>query len=147
MKTVTKAMKNLVVIFLLTLLRCNASSLHWTRSEIMDPYGLYILEWRVERKEIIFTTTVNTRGYIGLGFSYRHGHMTGSDLIIAWVDDQTGLPNILVSGVVQKKMLFLSFFISHFYSFSGIKFLTLCILTLLQLYIRRQFCVIDIFPN
>lgn len=69
----------------------------WSRTEVMDPFGLYILHWRLERKDIIFTATVNTRGFIGLGFSYRHGRMTGSDLVLAWVDDHTGLPNILVS--------------------------------------------------
>ena len=69
----------------------------WTRTEVMDPFGLYILQWRVDQKDIIFTATVNTRGFIGLGFSYRHGRMVGSDLVMAWVDDHTGLPNILVS--------------------------------------------------
>lgn len=73
----------------------------WSRTEVMDPFGLYILHWRLERKDIIFTATVNTRGFIGLGFSYRHGRMTGSDLVLAWVDDHTGLPNVLVSWLLH----------------------------------------------
>lgn len=92
----------LINVLLLLLLRIPATkSVHhvnWTRSEIMDSYGLYMLEWKVVNKEIIFTTTVNTRGFIGLGFSYRHGKMAGSDLVLAWVDDSTGLPNVLVGG-------------------------------------------------
>lgn len=72
----------------------------WTRTEVMDPFGLYILQWKVDRKDIIFTATANTRGFIGLGFSYRHGRMAGSDLVMAWVDDHTGLPNILVSDTI-----------------------------------------------
>lgn len=95
----------LVNVLLLLLLRIRATkSVHhvnWTRSEIMDSYGLYLLEWRVDNKEIIFTTTVNTRGFIGLGFSYRHGKMAGSDLVMAWVDDSTGLPNVLVRLILN----------------------------------------------
>lgn len=88
----------LLVLSLFNLMSAAAKQhVEWTRTEVMDPFGLYILQWRLERKDIIFTATVNTRGFIGLGFSYRHGRMTGSDLVLAWVDDHTGLPNILVS--------------------------------------------------
>lgn len=88
----------LLNVFLLLRIKETQSVHHvnWTRSEIMDDYGLYLLEWKVNNNEIIFTTTVNTRGFIGLGFSYRHGKMAGSDLVLAWVDDSTGLPNVLV---------------------------------------------------
>jgi fructose-1,6-bisphosphatase/sedoheptulose 1,7-bisphosphatase-like protein len=69
------------------------------RSELMDANGLYLLEWHIENKDIIFTATVNTRGYIGLGFSYKHASMTKADLVIAWVDDRTNEPNVLVSAI------------------------------------------------
>lgn len=95
-------MKLFLLLLSLFTLMSSAAKQHvdWTRTEVMDPFGLYILQWRLERKDIIFTATVNTRGFIGLGFSYRHGRMTGSDLVLAWVDDHTGLPNVLVSSVI-----------------------------------------------
>lgn len=68
----------------------------WSRSEILDSNGLYLLEWKIIENNIIFQATVNIRGYIGLGFSYKNENMSGSDLILAWVDDNTGKPNILV---------------------------------------------------
>uniref|UniRef100_A0A336L841 CSON004817 protein n=1 Tax=Culicoides sonorensis TaxID=179676 RepID=A0A336L841_CULSO len=87
---------NVILLLLLRIQTTNSvHHVNWTRTEIMDSFGLYLLEWRVDNKEIIFTTTVNTRGFIGLGFSYRHGEMSGSDLVLAWVDDTTGLPNVL----------------------------------------------------
>lgn len=78
----------------------------WSRSEILDSNGLYLLEWKIIENNIIFQTTVNTRGYIGLGFSYKNENMSGSDLILAWVDDNTGKPNILVGFLFNKKKLF-----------------------------------------
>lgn len=81
----------------------------WSRSEILDTNGLYLLEWKIIENNIIFQTTVNTRGYIGLGFSYKNENMSGSDLILAWVDDNTGKPNILVgfySNMYKKKYYF-----------------------------------------
>lgn len=73
----------------------------WTRTEIMDTNGLFLLEWRLEQKDIVFKVTVNTRGFIGLGFSHKTGKMAGSDLVLAWVDDRTGKPNVLVSEHTQ----------------------------------------------
>ncbi|EDS45766.1 conserved hypothetical protein [Culex quinquefasciatus] len=69
----------------------------WTRSEIMDANGLYLLEWKVDHKDIVFTVTVNTRGFIGLGFSHKSERMSGSDLVLAWVDDRTGKPSVLLN--------------------------------------------------
>lgn len=70
----------------------------WTRTEIMDKNRLFVLDWWVENhKEIVFRATVNTRGFIGLGFSKKTGNMAGADLVLAWVDDRTGKPNVLVS--------------------------------------------------
>uniref|UniRef100_A0A182FTD0 DOMON domain-containing protein n=1 Tax=Anopheles albimanus TaxID=7167 RepID=A0A182FTD0_ANOAL len=71
----------------------------WSRSESMDPNGLYTLDWHVDQKDIVFTATANTRGFMGLGFSHRSEHMAGSDLVLVWVDDRTGKPNVLVSLV------------------------------------------------
>lgn len=68
----------------------------WLRSEAMDGNGLYLLDWRFEEKEVYFRVTVNTRGFIGLGFSTKSGQMAQADLVLAWVDDRTGKPNVLV---------------------------------------------------
>uniref|UniRef100_A0A182YDD5 Uncharacterized protein n=1 Tax=Anopheles stephensi TaxID=30069 RepID=A0A182YDD5_ANOST len=35
----------------------------------MDPNGLYTLDWHIDQKDIVFTATANTRGFMGLGFS------------------------------------------------------------------------------
>uniref|UniRef100_A0A182P9D5 DOMON domain-containing protein n=1 Tax=Anopheles epiroticus TaxID=199890 RepID=A0A182P9D5_9DIPT len=69
----------------------------WTRSEAMDPNGLYTLDWHIDQKDIVFTATANTRGFMGLGFSHRSEHMAGSDLVLVWVDDRTGKPNVLLT--------------------------------------------------
>uniref|UniRef100_A0A182V530 DOMON domain-containing protein n=1 Tax=Anopheles merus TaxID=30066 RepID=A0A182V530_ANOME len=61
----------------------------------MDPNGLYTLDWHIDQKDIVFTATANTRGFMGLGFSHRSEHMAGSDLVLVWVDDRTGKPNVL----------------------------------------------------
>lgn len=73
----------------------------WDRTEIMDANGLFILEWNVvEAKEIVFKITANTGGFIGLGFSYKTGKMANADLVLAWVDDHTGKPNVLVIIII-----------------------------------------------
>lgn len=72
----------------------------WFRTEILDGNGLYVLDWKVTEKDIVFRATVNTRGYIGLGFSYKSGKVSDSDIILGWVDDQTGEATVLVSFVV-----------------------------------------------
>lgn len=69
----------------------------WFRSEILDGNGLYILDWKIIDKDIVFRVTVNTRGYIGLGFSYKSNKISDSDIILAWIDDRTGEPTVLVS--------------------------------------------------
>lgn len=103
-------MISIVCASLVLVLSCSvysSSVIHhkWSRSEIMDKNGLFLLEWWLENhKEIVFRTTVNTRGFIGLGFSKKTGQMAGADLILAWVDDRTGKPNVLVS-----KKWFMSF--------------------------------------
>lgn len=69
----------------------------WFRSEILDGNGLFILDWRKTAKDIIFRATVNTRGYIGIGFSYKSENIVDADIILAWIDDRTGEPNVLVN--------------------------------------------------
>ncbi|KAH8272039.1 hypothetical protein KR018_007398 [Drosophila ironensis] len=68
----------------------------WKRNEMMDSNGLYWLQWwiNVDEAEIIFEVCVNTRGFIGLGFS-KDGRMSGADMVLLWVDDITGTPNAL----------------------------------------------------
>lgn len=70
---------------------------NWTRSESMDQNGLLNLEWRVRDKEIIFKATVNSRGFIAIGFVYQNIKITAFDLALAWIDDRSGKANILVS--------------------------------------------------
>lgn len=74
----------------------HSSNHRWMRTEVMDRNGLYILDWRVHNKEIFFRITANTRGFVGLGFSLKTGLMAGADLVMAWVDDRTGKPTVLV---------------------------------------------------
>lgn len=68
----------------------------WFRSETLDGNGLYLLDWKIIDKDIVFRATVNTRGYIGLGFSLKSGKVSESDIVLAWVDDHTNEPTVLV---------------------------------------------------
>uniref|UniRef100_B4MQU2 GK21375 n=2 Tax=Drosophila willistoni TaxID=7260 RepID=B4MQU2_DROWI len=67
---------------------------NWQRQEVMDSNGLYILQWWIIGDEIHFAVTVNTQGFIGLGFS-KHGNMASADMVLLWVDDRTGERNAL----------------------------------------------------
>lgn len=75
----------------------NGQHSKWFRTEILDGNGLFVLDWRKTSKEIIFRATVNTRGFIGLGFSYKSEKVGDADIILAWIDDRTGEPNVLVN--------------------------------------------------
>ncbi|KAI8124998.1 MOXD1 like protein 1 [Lucilia cuprina] len=68
----------------------------WHRFETMDANGLYLLEWWTKAKDIYFRVTVNTQGFIGLGFSRKSGRMAGADMVLLWVDDRSGKPNALI---------------------------------------------------
>lgn len=72
----------------------------WFRTETLDGNGLFVVDWRINGKDIVFRVTVNTRGYIGLGFSYKNEKVGEADLILAWVDDRTGEPNALVNHIL-----------------------------------------------
>lgn len=69
----------------------------WFRTENLDPFPLFVLDWKKSGKDIVFRVTANTRGYIGLGFSYKSEKIGDADIILAWVDDRTGEPNVLVN--------------------------------------------------
>lgn len=69
---------------------------NWTRQEVLDGNGLYILEWHVRDQHIVFKTTVNTRGFIALGF-INPNVKDAFDLVLSWVDDRSGKANVLVS--------------------------------------------------
>lgn len=71
----------------------------WFRTEVLDGNGLFVLDWRKSGKDIIFRATVNTRGYIGIAFSYKSEKIADADIILAWVDDRTGEPNVLVINI------------------------------------------------
>lgn len=93
----------LIPLWIIFSVKCSSSHDHrWLRTEVMDGNGLYILDWKIVEKEIVFRVTVNTRGFIGLGFSLKNGKMSDADLVLAWVDDRTGKPTVLV-----RKLLFL----------------------------------------
>lgn len=76
----------------------SVSNHRWTRTEAMDANGLYVLDWRVHGRQIYFRITANTRGFVGLGFSQKSGRMADADLVMAWVDDRTGKPTVLVGS-------------------------------------------------
>ncbi|XP_054153127.1 DBH-like monooxygenase protein 1 [Oppia nitens] len=64
----------------------------WTHNIWLDPYEKYSLKWTVnaDNQSIDFLCEVRTTGWIGLGLS-PNGGMKSSDIIIAWIDDNTGI--------------------------------------------------------
>lgn len=68
-----------------------------TRYEKLDEDGDVVLEWDPsDDEEVIFKVTARTLGYVGIGFNEK-SHMKGADILLAWVDDHTGVVNLLVS--------------------------------------------------
>jgi hypothetical protein len=63
----------------------------WSHQLWLDPYEKFSLKWNIsdEEKIITFLCEVETKGWIGLGLS-PNGGMKGSDLIIAWINDENG---------------------------------------------------------
>lgn len=57
----------------------------------LDSSSQYMIYWRfnMESKTINFAVNVSTRGWIGFGIS-PNGKMPGSDVVMGWVDDNTG---------------------------------------------------------
>lgn len=64
--------------------------------EKMDPNGMLQMQWHLRDKEIVFKATVNSRGFIAIGFLYQNPKFSGFDMALAWVHDRTGKANILV---------------------------------------------------
>lgn len=80
----------------------------WFRTENLDPFPLFVLDWKKSDKDIIFRVTANTRGYVGIGFSYKSEKIADADIILAWVDDRTGEPNVLVNiKLISKAFYFI----------------------------------------
>lgn len=77
--------------------RFNSRVPKFTRYEKLDEDGDVILEWDPsDDKEVIFRVTAKTLGYVGIGFNEK-SHMMGADILLAWIDDHTGVVNLLVS--------------------------------------------------
>lgn len=69
---------------------------NWTRSEKLDPNGILNLQWYLRNNEIVFQVTLNSRGFVAIGFQYQNPRIKGFDVVFAWVNDKTGKANILV---------------------------------------------------
>lgn len=79
---------------------------NWTRSEKMDPNGILQFQWHLRDKEIIFKVTVNSRGFIAIGFLYQNPKFSGFDMALAWIHDRTGKANILVGALLLPLLLY-----------------------------------------
>lgn len=73
------------------------SSLIWAHSERLDDNGDVILRWVTSDSSITFKVEAKSRGYVGIGFNSGR-NMKGADLVVTWVDDDTGIAQILVSA-------------------------------------------------
>ncbi|XP_072748696.1 MOXD1 homolog 1-like [Anoplolepis gracilipes] len=75
----------------------------FTRYEKLDEDGDVILEWDPsDDEEVTFRVTAKTLGYVGIGFNEK-SHMMGADILLAWVDDHTGVVNLLDSHGIEMK--------------------------------------------
>ncbi len=75
--------------FLQTKLEAQKQTRLSTRTELLDPRGKYRLNWNVneENKTIIFEVIVETKGWIGLGFS-KNKSIVGADFFIGGVNSE-----------------------------------------------------------
>ncbi|CAD6217159.1 GSCOCG00004699001-RA-CDS, partial [Cotesia congregata] len=70
---------------------------NFTRHEVLDDLGDVLLEWDISGEDVgYFRVTARTKGYVGIGFN-DNGHMKGADIILTWVDDHSGVVNLLVN--------------------------------------------------
>lgn len=75
----------------------NGRPWRFTRYEKLDDDGDVILEWDPSYEdEVMFKVTARTLGYVGIGFNEKTS-MKGADILLAWVEDHTGVVNLLVS--------------------------------------------------
>nr|XP_039261246.1 uncharacterized protein LOC120337511 isoform X1 [Styela clava] len=58
----------------------------------LDKDDKVVLQWRIEQRDIVFEMTVETRGWVGLGFAPDKS-MKNSDIILTWVD-RNGSPHL-----------------------------------------------------
>lgn len=80
----------------------NARPWQFTRYEKLDEDGDVILEWDPsDEEEVIFRVTAKTLGYVGIGFNEKSS-MKGADILLAWVDDHTGIVNLLDSHGIEE---------------------------------------------
>lgn len=70
------------------------SGLNWTHSETLDQNGDVVLKWTSSQTDIMFRVEARTLGYVGLGFNWE-SNMKGADLVIGWIDDDSGRAQIL----------------------------------------------------
>ena len=72
-------------------------STEWEYHTVLDPHQKFSLKWKInsEEQSITFLCEVETRGWIGFGLS-PNGGMNGSDMIIAWVNDNDGVTHFKV---------------------------------------------------
>jgi len=93
------------VIFIINLL--SLSIAQWMHEITLDSSNKFHLKWSFDhsKQQITFNVVVQTRGWIGFGIS-PNGGMTGSDLIIGWVDDN-GLTHFHVCSISFNKLLFI----------------------------------------
>lgn len=75
---------------------------NWTRSEKLDPNGIFNLQWHIRNNEIVFEVTLNSRGFFALGFPYSDSRIKGFDSVFGWVNDKTGRAQILVIFLINK---------------------------------------------
>ncbi|KAK7072077.1 DBH-like monooxygenase protein 1 [Halocaridina rubra] len=66
-----------------------ASTVNLQHQAILDQLGNFVMLWSPLEREIHIEIQAATKGYIGLGFSPTGG-MKGADIVLAWIDDQTG---------------------------------------------------------
>ncbi|XP_071788240.1 DBH-like monooxygenase protein 1 [Asterias amurensis] len=58
----------------------------YPRRLLLGKNGEYTVEWRYTDDDVVFRVSVETSGWVGLGFSPRGG-MEGADVVIGWVDN------------------------------------------------------------
>ena len=75
----------------------------WRHQLWLDPNERYSIKWDInsDNQSITFLCEVRARGWIGFGIS-PNGGMAGSDLVIGWVDDSTGITYFNVKTIFKK---------------------------------------------
>ncbi|XP_078583126.1 DBH-like monooxygenase protein 1 [Branchiostoma floridae x Branchiostoma japonicum] len=76
----------IVVTFIAGLSVSLGEEIVFTHHAVLDAEGKYHLRWFFDEERITFEATVETRGYVALGFS-PNGGMADSDIVIGWMAD------------------------------------------------------------